>query len=211
MKSQLPKLLVSSLIVLSSLTIASAQQRIDGAQNLRVVSYGGDLQNFLAQLPGFYDVTIGLEVEPSQPRSHVSFEVLDATFDDVMNAIVKAKPTYGWRKTGNIIEVYPSGGTHPLLDLTVSSFHVKDVVAIEALNQLLGLNEVQGAMTANQLQPQAAISNPPMNPGSRFTIDLEGAKVRDILGRIAAESGIKFWSFQRTGPKLKTFSITFAK
>ena len=209
MKSQLPKLLISSIVVLSSLIIANAQQPA-GNQTLRVVSYGGDLQNFLAQMPGFYNVTIGLEVEPSQPRSYVAFEVLDATFDDVMNAIVKAKPDYSWRKTGSIVEMYPTNGTNPLLDLTVSSFHVKDVVAIEALNQLLGLNEVQGAMNANRIKPQSEMFNPPTNPGNRFTIDLEKAKLRDILGRIAAESGFKFWSFQRT-PDRKAFSITFVK
>jgi hypothetical protein len=129
-----------------------------------------------------------------------------------MNAIVKAKPTYGWRKTGNIVEMYPVNGTNPLLDLTVSSFHVKDVVAIEALNQLLGLNEVQAAMNANQLQPQSETFSPPTTPGNRLTIDLEKAKVRDILGRIAADSGFRFWSFQRTGPQRKAFFlITFLR
>jgi hypothetical protein len=191
--------------------MVNAQRSASVGQQLRIVSYGGDLQTFLGQLPGFYDVTIGLEVEPSQPRSYVAFEVHNATFDDVMNAIVKAKPVYSWRKAGSVIEVYPTNGTNPLLDLTVSSFHVKDVIAVEALNQLLGLNEVQAAMNASQLKPQSEMFTPSTNPGSRVTIDLQKAKLRDILSRIAADSGVKFWSFQRSGPLMNSFSITFVK
>ncbi len=211
MKSQLPKLLVSCVVVLSSLILVNAQHTAPNNQTLRIVSYGGDLQTFLGHTSNTYDVTIGLEVEPSQPRSYVAFEVLDATFDDVMNAIVKAKPVYSWRKTGNAVEVYPTDTTNPLLDLTVNSFHVKDVVAVEALNQLLGLNEVQTAMNTSQLQPQSEMFNPPPDPGKRVTIDLEKAKLRDILSRIAADSGVKFWTFNRSGPQQKTFSITFVK
>ena len=209
MKSQLFRLLVSFFVVLCPLTIVDAQQSSSQPQPLRIVSYGGDLQNFLAQMSGLYDVTIGLEVEPSQKRSYVAFEVHDASFDDVMNAIVKAKPVYSWRKSGNVVEMYPTNGTNSLLDMTVNSYHVKNVIAVEALNQLLGLNEVQAAMSASRLQPQSEMFSPPTDPGSRFTIDVEKAKLRDILSRIAAESGVKFWSFQRNGPQ--RFSITFVK
>ena len=211
MKTQLSHLLVSCLVVLCPLTMVDAQQPSSQTQNLRVVSYGGDLQTFLAHMSNTYDVTIGLEVEPSQPRSYVAFEVHEATFDDVMNAIVRAKPVYSWHKSGNVVEMYPTNGTNPLLDLTVNSYHVKNVIAVEALNQLLGLNEVQAAMSASQLKPQSEMFNPPTDPGSRFTIDVEKAKLRDILSRIAADSGVKFWSFQRSGPQSNAFSITFVK
>ena len=210
MKSQLSKLLVSCVVVLFSLILANAQHTAPNNQTLRVVSYGGDLQGFLAHMSNTYDVTIGLELEQSQPRSYVAFEVLDATFDDVLNAIVKAKPVYSWRKTGSGVEVYPSDSTNPLLDLTVNSYHVKDVIAVEALNQLFGLNDVQVVINTLKLRPQSEMFNPSSDPGKRLTIDLEKAKLRDILSRIATESGLRFWAFQRIVSPQESFSVTFA-
>lgn len=211
MKTQLSHFLVFCFVVLCPLTMVDGQQSAAQTQPLRVVSYGGDLQSFLVHMSQMDDVTIGLELEPTQTRAYVAFEVHEATFDDIMNAIVKAKPVYTWRKTGNGVEVYPADSTNPLLDLTINAYHVKDVIAVEALNQLLGLNEVQAVINSLQLKPQSEMFNPSADPGKRFTIDLEKGRLRDILSRIATESGIKFWIFQRSGPQQKYFSISFVK
>jgi hypothetical protein len=109
-----------------SLFTVTAQQAVRPTEPLRIVSYGGDLKTFLGQMPNSFDITMGFEISPLHPRSYVSFEVHDATFADMMNALVKARPEYRWRQAGKVVEVYPAIGTNPILDLTVSSFHVKD-------------------------------------------------------------------------------------
>src|SRR5262245_17308995 len=187
MNCKISGLLVCVIFFCSALTVA-AQQAQAPNERLRIVSLSGDLKAFLGQLPSSFDVTIGFEIDPMHPQSYVSFEVTDATFADIMNAVVKARPEYQWRQVGKVVEIYPASGTNPVLDLTVNSFHVKDVPAVAALNQLFGLNEVQDALQNSKLKLEPGTITPSVNPGSLVTIDLERVKLRDILSRIATDS-----------------------
>jgi hypothetical protein len=49
------------------------------------------------------------------------------------------------------------------------------------------------------------------NPGSLVTIDLERVKLRDILSRIATDTGFKFWTFQLSGARREFLSISFVQ
>jgi len=210
MNGKISRLLVCVIFFCSALTVA-AQQVLAPNERVRVVSLNGDLKAFLAQMPANFDVTIGFEIDPMHPQSRVSFEVMDATFADIMNAVVKARPEYQWRQAGKIVEIYPASGTNPILDLTVNSFHVKDVVAVAALNQLFGLNEVQDALQNSKLKLEPGTITPSSNPGSPVTIDLESVKLRDILSRIATDSGFKFWTFQLSGARREFLKISFIR
>lgn len=210
MNRKISSLLVSVIFFCSVLTVA-AQHALGPNERVRVVSLSGDLESFLRQMPTNFDVTIGFEIDPLHPRSHVSFEVMDATFADIMNAVVKARPEYQWRQAGKVVEIYPASGTNPILDLTVNSFHVKEVAAVAALNQLFGLNEVQDALQNSKLKLDPGSITPSINPGSLVTIDLESVKLRDILSRIATDSGFKFWTFQLSGGRREFLKISFIR
>ena len=136
---------------------------------------------------------------------------MDATFADIMNAVVKSTPVYQWRQVGKVVEIYPASGSNPILDLTVNSFHVKDVVAVAALNQLFGLNEVQDALQNSHLKLEPGSITPPINAGRLVTIDLERVKLRDVLSRIATDSGFKFWTFQLSGAQREFLKISFVR
>lgn len=210
MNRRISGLLVCVIFFCAALTVA-AQQALAPNERVRIVSISGDLKAFLGQMPTNFDVTIGFEIDPMHPQSRVSFEVMDATFADIMNAVVKSTPEYQWREVGKAVEIYPASGTNPILDLTVNSFHVKDVVAVAALNQLFGLNAVQDALQNSKLKLEPGSITPPVNPGRLVTIDLERVKLRDVLSRIATDSGFKFWTFQLSGARREFLKISFVR
>ena len=46
-------------------------------QPLRVVVYDGDMSSLLPQLAETFNVTIGFEIDPRQPKSRIKIEVRD--------------------------------------------------------------------------------------------------------------------------------------
>jgi len=200
--------LLAVLIAFPILTTSGQTSGNREQRQIRIVDYAGDLLSFLTHLPKTYDVTIGFEVDPLEPRSYVTFGVRNAKLEDVMDAIVKNKPSYTWRGVGNAVEVYPTDRPHPLLETRINSFRVEDVSAAETLQQLLALNEVQQAMTVSKLR--LAQSNK-MQPeqGDRLSINFEAITLREALDRIAERSGLKFWVFRITGPHREYVSIRF--
>src|SRR5687767_10650493 len=91
------------------------------AQNQRpaVIQYDGDMAAILSKLPEVYDVTIGFEADPAQPRPKVSFYLKNPALADVLNAVTRSAPRYQWRDSGGVIEVLPSAGSSPLLDVLI--------------------------------------------------------------------------------------------
>jgi len=212
-KLRLKNLIHSTLLVCAVSLSASAQQPtqkvVQPTSQLRVVSYGGDFQTFLAQMPNTFDVTIGFEVSASQPRSYVAFEVYDASLDDVMNALVKAKPLYRWAKSDNVINVLPSEDATPFLETVINSFQATGVTADEAVAGLLRLGEVQYVGKSLQLRLSPTLVPPNADPGTRFSLNLQGVTLRQALSRIASQSGLRFWTFERSGARCEFFSIRF--
>ena len=205
-------LILSAALICLISSPTQAQQTVPVVEKpvqVRVIDYGGDLLALLSQLPSSFDVTIGFEVDPLQPHSYVSFKLLDATFDDILQAIVRAKPNYLWRKDGSFFEVYPRERTNALLDTKIGSFQTKDATPTEAVNQLLSLYEVQSAIHLSDLQLASNDSSLPSN-GARISIEARDITLRHTLNLIAAQSGCKFWVFQRSGPRNQLFSITMA-
>jgi hypothetical protein len=180
-----------------SLQVMGQQPARTEPEPLRVISYDGDMAALLAQLAKTYDLTIGLEVAPALPAPRAKFFVKDATFTEVMNAIVRSAPAYQWRGGDGFVEIFPVRSTSPLLDMTISSFNVSDVDAGEAMNRLMKLPEVQNNIKSAGLQEKEPKET---YKSGKFSVTLESLTMRQALTRIATESGSRFWIF-RTSPE----------
>lgn len=163
---------------------------------IRVISYSGDMAYLLARLPESFGVTIGLETDPQQPKSHVSLYVQDPTITDVLNAIVKSAPKYQWRERDGCIEVLPVAASSPFLDTMVNDFRVTDVDETKAINGLINLPDVQANLRAMGLRRKDAETVSTQTGSEKFSLKLEGLTMRQTLCRITTESRARFWVFQ---------------
>jgi hypothetical protein len=175
----------------------------------RVVQLNGiDMAGFLATIAADYEVTVGLEVDPNQPRSQLTLDLRDVNFQQILDAVVEAEPGYRWRENDGSIEVFPVKGASNLLETPIQKLQVKDVNRVLAINRLLALPEVQAMFSSMNLQLR-----PPSPPSDRIkdeklSFDLSGVTLRQALNRIATDSGTRFWAFRRYADG--TFEITMA-
>jgi hypothetical protein len=208
MNTNLKQIISVLAIGLTVATAVSAQQNPAKASQVRVIKFHGDMAALLGTLAQQFDVTVGLETDPKKPRSEVTLDLYDATFHDMLNAIVQSEPRYQWLERDDCIEVLPVNYSLSLMDTPISSFQVKDVNRDLAINRLLGLPEVRAQYLSMNLKPR-----PPSPPSERakdekLSFDLNGVTLRQALNRIAQDSGAKFWVFRRYDDG--TFEITLS-
>jgi hypothetical protein len=168
-------------------------------ESLRVIKYDGNLAYLLPHLAEGFGVTIGFETEPKHPNPRVSLNLLDASLADVLDAIVKAAPTYRWHERNGYIEVLPVGATSPLLDTMIRAFRVSDVDQSEAVSRLLSQADVQANLRAMGLTRKVTGGASIQPTSKKFSMSLDGVTMREALARIANESGGRFWIFQTLG------------
>jgi hemoglobin-like flavoprotein len=191
----------------ASASFAVAQQQQQQQQPAPVVNilaaikYNGDMAALLDRMAEAYGTTIGLEVDPEQPKSIVKLELREATLQDVLNAIVQSEPRYQWRENDGFIDVFPVKGSSPLLETKISSFRVNDVDQTEAINQLMNSSEVLVGMNEMNLSRRDFSRASVRGKGEKFSMSLEGVTLRRALHKIAKESGGRFWISRRYGNK----------
>jgi hypothetical protein len=157
------------------------------------------MAGLLAKLAQEFDVNIGLEVYPWRPTIRVKVELSDPTIADVLNAVVNSAPGYRWREAEGAFEVSPEGGGCPLLDTRIEDFHVSGVTQAEAVERLMNLPEVRAGMSALNLRYESRDSRPAKQGGEKFSMNVKGASLRQVLHQIAGSSGGRFWGFSRHG------------
>jgi len=166
-------------------------------QPLVIIKYDGDMAALLATLANKYGVTIGLEIDPTQPRPQVGFYLEEASLTNILDAICKSAPRYQWRESGGFIEVLPSHGSSQLLDTVISSFRVADIEEKDAINQLIELPEVQARMMAIGLKLRDLPTASTESKDKKFSLSLKDVTMRGVLNSVAKESGAKFWLLRR--------------
>ncbi len=171
-----------------------------------VIKYDGDMAFMLAHVTEIYGATIGLEVDPQQPRSRVSFYLRDPTLADVLNAIVQSASRYQWHNSGGFIEIMPLHGSSPFLDTIIRNFRIDNVDEREAIKQLVLLPEVQASMAAMSLSRQDLGEAATDKKGEKISIRLESVTLRQALNIVAKQTGTRFWVFSSDGKG--RFSIT---
>ncbi len=189
--------------------IASAQQvplPNPTRQQIRVVSYSGDLAALLAGLAPSYEVTIGFEADSGRPQRAVTIEVKDGSIRDVLDAIVKNRPEYQWREVEGVFEVFPVSARSPLLDTTIMSFEVNNSGWRNASSILMGLPEVRERMA--ELRMQWREPEPSSNEVSdSFSLHIKNVTLRQALNEMATKSGRRFWHYSESAGTSKSFSI----
>ncbi len=177
-------------------------------QLLRTIVYNGDIVSLLPELAETFNVTIGFEIDPRQPKSRIKIEVRDASLHNVLNAIVQSDPRYKWRENDRFIEIYPVEGSNPLLETVITSLQVNDVDQVEAINQLMMLPEVKTSMKMLNMRRRDIIRTSAERRGKAISLGLEGVTVRQALHEIVKASGSNFWVLQRHGNSGDFFSIS---
>lgn len=196
MKIKLNRIAGIFLIVLAGSIAANAQQGVRKISRIRTVEYKGDLAHFLASLAESYETVIGLETDPKKPLSQVSISLAEVDLPDILNGVVQSQPLYQWRENNRAIEITPVNKSTTLIDTTIDRFEVTDVTGEEAINRLLGLPEVQANLRSLSMNrrpseaPRGTISE------KKFSLNLKSVNMREVLNRIAAESGMNFWVFR---------------
>ena len=190
------KLMAAAIVMgICAVSTSGVMAQQPAPSTVRVIEYQGDLTMLMSALSNTYGVTVGLELD-TQAHHVVRLSLLDATITDVMNAMVQSSKKFQWQQTGGFVEVWPIGGSNPLLNTRISSFNVKDVSPEEAFDELLNLPEVQANMTALKLKRQAPDVSPAKLRSSRFSVKLEGVTLREALNEIAQQSRIGIWIFR---------------
>jgi len=208
MAQSLSRLLLALLVVGPFAITTSAQSAVPiRDQPLRVVDYSGDMLALIAQFSSTFDTAFSFEIDPLEPRPNITFRVIDATLDDIMNAIVKAKPTYAWRRNGNAIELYPAGHTNRLLETRISSLRISNTRLKEALQILLFSTEINTALANFGLLhgPIRGVDD----QNKAVSVSADDITLRQALNQIAEAGSVRFWAFEMIGPNRDIVSITF--
>ena len=196
MKIKLNRLAVLFLMVLAGSMAAEAQQKVGQSPTIRQIEYKGDMAHLLATLAEKDEAVIGLETDPKKPWSQISIRLERAVFSDVLNAVVQSEPLYQWRENNSAIEVTPVNKSASLIDTTVERFEVVDVTGEEAINRLLSSPEVQANLRSLRLSRRPSEAPRRVISEKKFSLNLAGVNMREILNRIAAGSGMNFWVFR---------------
>jgi hypothetical protein len=201
-------LLLVLLMLLSVVPFASAQEQSTNRatrQQLRIVSFQGDLRGLLGSLAETDGVVIGFETDPQSPLL-VKVEARDVSFHQLLDVIVLGHPQYRWRNVDDSIEFFPVSGGSPVLDTVIRNFEVKDAHFSEATDTLFNLPEVRGSLAAMALTRNEE-GYRPRTSGAVFSLRLEQVTVRRALHEIARKSGTNFWTFRQFGGKERFFSL----
>jgi hypothetical protein len=176
-------------------------------RQLAKIVYDGDMAALLSTLAETFNVTIGLETLPQQPKPTVKIEASEAKLEDVLNAIVRAAPGYQWRNEDGFIDVYPQESSSPLLDTVVKDFQVINTDWLAAIESLTNLLEVQTRMNDMRLTRRDFTSVSGAINLNQFSLSLRNVTLRRALHEITKKSSSGFWVFQRYGSGGRLISI----
>jgi len=208
MAQSLSRLLLALFVITPFVITTSAQTAVPVRdQPLRVVDYSGDMLALIKQFSSSFDTAFNFEIDPLEPGANITFRVTDATVDDIMDAIVKAKPNYAWRRNGKAIELYPAGRTNGLLETRINSLRISNTRLKEALEILLFSTEMNTAIANFGLRhgPVRGVDD----QNRAVSVSADDITLRQALNQIAETSGIRFWAFELIGPNRDIVSLTF--
>ena len=196
------------LVILFFCTAPSAlcQQPSPTPAPVKLVRFNGAMVPFVASIAQAYGATIGLEIDPAEPDPNLEIAVDEATIEDVLNAVVRFKPTYSWSKSVNAFALFPKDRRNPLLDTVIASCQISDVDHADAVNKLLSLPDVEAKMIAARLYRVVATNQVETN-AKRISLRLSNVTMRQVLDSIATDSGSRFWILQRTGETGEFLSV----
>lgn len=156
---------------------------------------------FLADLARSEKTPMSLVIDLKYDAS-VSFDVKNATTEDIFDAIVRAKPRYKWEKSNGVVRFFPKNNQNQslqnLLDTKISKFSIEsNTSASTAVAKIFNLTEVKDALLKSNANPFSAknkYDDRILNPNS--SLEFTDLTFRDLLDNIVKESKTKLWSIE---------------
>jgi len=181
---------------------------------------GKNINQLLAKIAYKYDVPISLEVASDEDLVNskvLTVQLKKGTLADVLNNIVKQKPSYTWKTSDSVIRVFPNDDFRDPLLQTVLQTRINHIVvrkstaklnfreALTRSPELKNLLVSYGVRASNE-----AFSRSDINPfGGDFSIDLVDVPVRSVLDTLIKNSKTKYWFINREGENREYLLINF--
>lgn len=167
----------------------------------------------LSKIARQYSVPISLEVAADDDllnSNHLYVEVKKGKLADVLDNIVKQKPTYIWEVSDGTIRVFPKGEfrdplLQTLLETKISYFVIPKATAKFTFRRALSEHaELKNLLVSYGVRPSnEAFSRYDVEPfGRDFSLDLKNSTVRSILDFVIKNSQTRYWFIRRSEDSL---------
>ena len=179
-----------------------------------------NINKLLAKIAYKYNVPISLEVATNEDllkRKTLTVQLKKGTLADVLDDIVKQKPSYTWEASDRTVKVFPKSDyrdplLQTLLEIRIARVIVrKSTVKLNFRETLTHSPELRILLGSYGVRPlNEGFSSPDFQPfGGDFSLDLENMSVRSILDSVIETSKTKYWFIKRDEESKEFFLINF--
>ena len=181
---------------------------------------GQNINKLLAKIAYKYDVPISLEVATNEDllRSKtLKVQLKKGTLADVLDDIVRQKPSYMWEANERTIKVFSKSDyrdplLQTLLEIKIAHFVVrKSTARLNFREALTRSPELKNLLASYGVRPlNEGFSHFDFESfGGDFSLDLENISVRSILDSVIQTSRTKYWFIKRDEENKEFFLINF--
>lgn len=223
MKALRVSLLLAMILGSSSLYQSEAQNLPNDEINVPVRDLNIEAQNIhllLSKIAYLYSVPISLEVASDDEllkSKHLKVQIKTGTLANVLDTIVRQKPSYIWEVSEHTIRVFPKSQFRDsmlpvVLDLRISHLvAAKPVIKFTFRQQLTQQPELKNLLESYGVTASLeAFSGYDFRPfGRDFSFDFENVSVRTILNSVIRNSETKYWVINRFGENREYLLINF--
>ena len=179
-----------------------------------------NINHVLAKIAYTYNVPISLEVATNEnllKGKSLKVELKKGTLADVLNNVIRQKPSYIWEASEGGIRVFPKSEfrdplLQTLLETRISHFTVsKSIARLNFREALTRRPELAYLLASYGVRPSnEAFHSLDIQPfGGDFSLDLENMSVRSILDSVIQISKTKYWFIKRDEENKEFFLINF--
>lgn len=181
---------------------------------------GKNINKLLAKIAYKYDIPISLEVATNEDllrSKNLTVRLKKGTLADVLDDIVRQKPSYIWEANESTIKVFPKSDyrdplLQTLLEIKIAHFVVrKSTPRLTFRETLTRSPELKNLLTSYGVRPlNEGFSHLDFESfGGDFSLDLENISVRSILDSVIQTSRTKYWFIKRDEENKEFFLINF--
>lgn len=181
---------------------------------------GQNINKLLANVAYKYNVPISLEIATNEDllkSKSLTVRLKKGTLADVLDDIVRQKPTYMWEASENTIKVFPKSDyrdpvLQTLLEVKIARFVVrKGTARLTFRTALTRSPELKVLLESYGVRPlnEGFAHSDYQSLGGDFSLDLENVTVRSILDNVIQSSKTKYWFIKRDEENKAFFLINF--
>lgn len=211
-------------IIFTANALAQSETRLEsGARSIAVTDLeleGQNINKLLAKIAYKYDVPISLEVATNEDllkSKSLTVRVKSGTLADVLDDIVRQRPSYTWGAHANTITVFPRSDyrdplLQTLLEIKIAHFVVnRSTVRLNFRQALTRSPELRDLLGSYRVRPlNEGFDHFDYEPfGGDFSLDVENMSVRSILDSVIQASRTKYWFIKRDEENKEFFLINF--